>query len=305
MTRLPTLRRAAFGVLVTALAACGSASVPNATPTGAPSVASVASPTPAPATVSVDLVFTGSHPFVAKGSAGKCGTGHQFDGTAVFTFFATEADYPGFGDGFSMDELRPDFAEIKWALGGTTGWMGFKAGSIVLSADHLSVRVDGDLAGLDAEHVSGTVTCPAVLSPTVAPLSSDTVAFGQAFLAIVDPMRTEWCRGYALVLADYDAHPDGTLAGQKQAYGIIGQALANAAASLRALQPPAVVKNEFEALLPELDKFAVVGGAVTNMTSLTELSGVQAAANNELNVVGAFSGLVRAKLGLPPSAPCS
>jgi len=127
----------------------------------------------------------------------------------------------------------------------------------------------------------------------------------QAFLPIVDPMNAEYCRGYTLYKTDYDAHPPtGTLAGQKQAFGIIGMAMAAAATSLRALQPPAVVTNEFGALLGQLDKYAVAGKAVSSATSITAVSAAIAAANNELQGVFLLSGLIKAKLGLPPFPQC-
>lgn len=172
------------------------------------------------------------------------------------------------------------------------------------------VAVGGMLiVALAACSSASTPTAPSTATtpgPTVAITTAPAAAFGQAFLAIVDPMFTEYCRGYTLYRTDYEAHPPaGTLAGQKEAYAVIGQALANAAASLRALQPPAVVKNEFGALLAQLDKYAVAGGAVSSATSMTELSAATAAAYNELNGVSMLSGLARAKLGLPSSAPCS
>jgi hypothetical protein len=174
------LRRLTITVaIVVAVAACSSAPAavptPTATPiaataapvaatatpiavTAAPSFAPTTTPTAATAKVSVDLVFTGSKPFVAKGSAGQCGAAGGW-------FVATEADYPGFGIGFELFFSPPyNIVNIKWVLDAGHAYSNqFPKSGIVLSADKHSVRFDGDLApssGTGPEHVSGTITCP-------------------------------------------------------------------------------------------------------------------------------------------------
>jgi hypothetical protein len=90
------------------------------------------------------------------------------DGTFSFGFEATEADYPGLGTDYSMANLSADFVDIKWAVDATTAYFNAQETSIVLSADHHSVRIDGNLApgqvGTNPpsgpEHLSGTISCP-------------------------------------------------------------------------------------------------------------------------------------------------
>jgi hypothetical protein len=174
------LRRLTITVaIVVAVAACSSAPAavptPTATPiaataapvaatatpiavTAAPSFAPTTTPTAATAKVSVDLVFTGSKPFVAKGSAGQCGAHGGW-------FYATEADYPGFGIDFDLSFSTPVNPFIKWNLDAAGhGYSNqFPKSGIALSADKHSVRFDGDLSpsvGTGPEHVSGTITCP-------------------------------------------------------------------------------------------------------------------------------------------------
>jgi hypothetical protein len=117
----------------------------------------------------VDLVFTGSHPFVAKGSAGQC------LGGGFFEFIATEADYPGFGQGFevSNDALTGPF--LKWAADTYAYGRAYKVVNNVLvfttvmsfSADGRTMQINGPLAPFTGpngtsgpESVSGTITCP-------------------------------------------------------------------------------------------------------------------------------------------------
>jgi hypothetical protein len=167
-------------IAAAALAACSStpasstavsaqASVGAGGSPGSASVASsAASAAPSAGSVAVDLVFTGTKAFVAKGSAGRCIVVKRSDGTFSFGFEATEADYPGLGTDYSMANLSGTSVDIKWAVDATTAYFNAAETSIVLSADHHSVRIDGDLApgqvagGPPAgpEHLSGTISCP-------------------------------------------------------------------------------------------------------------------------------------------------
>ena len=148
--------RGAMWALIVCAAALTSGASPAAAITTAPSAALTAAPLTA--LPSVDLVFTGSHPFVAKGSAGKCGD------PVSHWFYATEADYPGFGIGFELFFYANGDGDIKWNLDKATAYTDqFPNSAIVLSADKHSVRFDGDLApssGTGPEHVSGTIVCP-------------------------------------------------------------------------------------------------------------------------------------------------
>lgn len=161
---------------VVVMSGCASSSVPPgaSTPTGnasQPAASSVASTeaSAASGTTAVDLVFTGSKPFVAKGSAGRCIIVPRSDGTVSFGFEATEADYPGLGQSYSMANLSGDYVDIKWAIDGQAAYnRPSQGGSVILSADHHSVQIDTDLAPAGPagaprpgpEHVSGTISCP-------------------------------------------------------------------------------------------------------------------------------------------------
>lgn len=114
--------------------------------------------------VAVDLVFSGTLPFTAKGSAGQCMLGtSSADGSVVFAFSATEADYPGLGDGFYLngDAASSKLSE-KWLSSEVPSVGDLPEGSFTFSADHKSVTLDADLpGGIDKpEHLSGTIACP-------------------------------------------------------------------------------------------------------------------------------------------------
>ncbi|HUQ44464.1 MAG TPA: hypothetical protein VM451_08690 [Candidatus Limnocylindria bacterium] len=169
--------------LVATLAACAapSAGTPSSS-TGVPipnatSGASVAPPgaTTVGATTSgggggtamVDLTFTGTYAFTAKGTAGRCILFARQDGTTAFGFEATEADYPGLGKSYSMAEFN-GFADVKWVKDDAVGYANNIDSTITLTPDHRGVSIDQDLSpftpegGVPAgpEHVKGTITCP-------------------------------------------------------------------------------------------------------------------------------------------------
>lgn len=116
----------------------------------------------------VDLTFTGTKAFTAKGSAGTCRLFKHGDGTVSFGFEATEADYPGIGQSFSMSNMSGAYVDIKWVIDATTSYGDSPKSPVVLSADHHSISVDMDLspftpqggAAAGPEHVKGTVACP-------------------------------------------------------------------------------------------------------------------------------------------------
>ena len=143
---------------------------PASGPADAPSVAASAAAS-APTSAgrpAVDLTFSGTTPFTAKGSVGRCiviGTGAD----TRFGFEATEAEYPGLGLSFSLAELNAGVVDLKWALSDGKSAYSFQPGSTAtLSSDHHSVQLDADLAPMSTpgtpkpgpEHVTGSVTCP-------------------------------------------------------------------------------------------------------------------------------------------------
>lgn len=156
-----------------ALAGCATTGSPaastNVTGSTAPSAtqaatsqAPAASSAPTTSKPAVDLTFTGVSSFVAKGTAGQCTLGKDAAGNVVnFGFGATQADYPGLGDGFYVSEGPAGFLTIKWLASAGVGYLNF--GDIVnaISADHHSVTLDADIKGSPGtEHVAGTIVCP-------------------------------------------------------------------------------------------------------------------------------------------------
>jgi hypothetical protein len=116
-------------------------------------------------------------PFTAKGTAGRCAMGTPAGGgLPIFGFEATEADYPGLGQSFSMLQFSGSnpYVDVKWVIddNNSYGQSGpvYTAGpnTITLSADHHTVTLDAQLSGLapqgkpvpGAEHVTGTIACP-------------------------------------------------------------------------------------------------------------------------------------------------
>jgi len=152
---------------------------PIATATAAGSAASPAAtaastPRPTAGSAQVDLTFTGTHQFTAKGSAGRCSLGTPAGGGLVlFGFEATEADYPGLSKSFSLLTFgqNPEYVDLKWVL--DNGGYGRPdnppdPADLTLSADHHTVALDVDLDQFGPqggpmpgpEHVSGAITCP-------------------------------------------------------------------------------------------------------------------------------------------------
>jgi hypothetical protein len=168
-------------VLLVGLAACSSpAAIPTAppvgataTPAGASSGATAAAATAGPAqtqagtrTPQVDLTFSGTVNFVAQGSKGTCQVGTASDGTFVFGFFMTEADFPGLGQSFQINEdLATHKVDMKWLTpGGAVPFFGIMTGGVTtISPDHHSITLDADLppSGDFTEHIKGSITCPA------------------------------------------------------------------------------------------------------------------------------------------------
>jgi hypothetical protein len=174
------LRRViAFLALLATLAACGPGAGTGGTtsPTTAATAADATTGATAPGattsgggggggTAQVDLTFTGTYSFTAKGTAGRCIVS---SGTpARFGFVATEADYPGLGKSYSMVEGTPGYVDIKWLKDDATSWGNRMGSQIQTTPDHHGVIIDEELApftpqgGVAAgpEHVKGTITCP-------------------------------------------------------------------------------------------------------------------------------------------------
>ncbi|MGZ4209651.1 MAG: hypothetical protein ACXVQX_03560 [Actinomycetota bacterium] len=105
----------------------------------------------------VDLVFTGSHPFTAKGTKGTCGSGN------VFSFGASEADYPGIGQSFSVTTFSNGYPDIKWVFDSKVVYGTSAHPTYGYSADRKTLTYDDDLghpSSTGPEHIHGTITCP-------------------------------------------------------------------------------------------------------------------------------------------------
>jgi hypothetical protein len=182
MIAFSILRQLAIGVaLVISVAACGSAASPTiapstaaataattastaptaaTTPTLAPTAAPSLAPTTAAALPAVDLIFTGTYSFIAKGSAGQCLNG-------PFNFQATEADYPGFGQAFEVWNDATTGSDLKW-VGDTYAYGRAFTTVMSLSADGRTMQISGPLQPFGPaggplsgpESVSGSITCP-------------------------------------------------------------------------------------------------------------------------------------------------
>lgn len=133
----------------------------------AASTAPTATPAPSKGTVAVDLVFTGTLPLTAKGAAGLCTLGHNSaDGSILFVFAATEADYPGLGQGLYLNEdIGTHRLNDKWlTVAGGPGYVGYvtEGQGVTYSSDHKSITIDADLntGNQPTEHVKGTISCP-------------------------------------------------------------------------------------------------------------------------------------------------
>ena len=175
-----TRRLSLLTVLLVGLAACSSpAAVPTAPPVGATATsapastaATTAAATAGPAqtqagakTPVVDLTFSGTVNFVAQGSKGTCQIGKASDGTFVFGFFMTEADFPGLGESFQISEdLASHKVDVKWITpGGAAPFFGIMTGGgVTIAPDHHSIALDADLppSGAFTEHIKGSISCP-------------------------------------------------------------------------------------------------------------------------------------------------
>jgi hypothetical protein len=165
-----------------ALAACSSptpAATPGASspvlvtpPAASPIETSPLATTPAPTAAggggnaNVNLTFTGTAAFDAKGTKGICKV-LQVNGTPRFGFEATDADYPGLGVSYSMVELNANSVDVKWLVNATTSYGNNPGSHIDLGADHRTITIDQDLVPFTAggvkagpEHVRGVISCP-------------------------------------------------------------------------------------------------------------------------------------------------
>ena len=140
---------------------------PAATTTGATAAATAPAATAGGGgTANVNLTFTGTSVFDAKGTKGTCKV-VTVNGAPHFGFEATDADYPGLGQSFSMAELNANVIDVKWVVDAKTAYGNNPASHIDLGSDHKLITIDQDLvpftsAGVTAgpEHVKGVVSCP-------------------------------------------------------------------------------------------------------------------------------------------------
>src|SRR5436853_1301739 len=117
--------RAAITILIVAACSSPAPSAGGASPASiaaSPSVVASSSASSGPASPSaatskaaatVDLVFMGDHPLTVKGSKG-CNLGTRPDGSKVFAFTASGADYPGLGEAFDIATERDGYIGVKW-----------------------------------------------------------------------------------------------------------------------------------------------------------------------------------------------
>ena len=157
--------RAGCVLVLVFMVACGSdggdtsssSSEPSSSASSSPS--SEASPSSNSATdlPEVDLTVTGKHPFVAKGSKGRCVVVNN-----QFGFELTGDDYPGAGLSFSVAELNP--TDIKWTFTRDEVIGNADGGILAVTPDHHSIAIDTDLTGPPdgavVGHVKGSITCP-------------------------------------------------------------------------------------------------------------------------------------------------
>ncbi len=166
-------------VLALGLAGCGGVTT-SAGASQAPASAAIASvspsvsagpsgpipstPTASGAGVSVNLTFTGTTPFKAIGSAGRCTPLAYGSNQTGLVFDANGGDYPGLGASFGVEVS--DLPNIKWQVQGDTYYIG--TSGLALSADHHTITLDVSLKGAvpagaiapGPEHVQGTIVCP-------------------------------------------------------------------------------------------------------------------------------------------------
>jgi hypothetical protein len=146
-------------------------STPGATNAATSGPATPGSATGAPSTAAgtpmVDLTFTGTFNFTAKGTKGRCIVVGRSDGTTAFGFEATEADYPGLGQSYSMGEFGG--VDVKWIKDEKSSWGNNPNATITVTPDHHGISIDQDLSPFTnmstgdkagPEHVKGTIACP-------------------------------------------------------------------------------------------------------------------------------------------------
>jgi hypothetical protein len=151
---------ATTAVVATAAATTGTVASPPPATSGP-----VATTKPGPKTPSVDLTFTGTVDFVAKGTKGTCQIGKSSDGSFVFGFYMKDADYPGLGESFQLNEdLASHKVDTKWITPkGNVPFFGIMpTAGVTISADHHSIQLDADLPPSEdkTEHVKGSISCP-------------------------------------------------------------------------------------------------------------------------------------------------
>ncbi len=125
-------------------------------------------PGPSSAAASVDLTLSGTVNVIAKGSKGRCVLIARSDGSLSFGFEMTEADYPGVGQSFSLGNFSGSYVDIKWVVDDKIAYGDASASPVILSADHHSVDLDGDLSAFTPqggspagpEHAKGHISCP-------------------------------------------------------------------------------------------------------------------------------------------------
>ena len=125
---------------------------------------SSSAPSAAGSGVLVDLVFSGTTPFTAKGTGGKCDPVYYGSNKVGRVFDAGDTEFPGLGMSFGAEVS--DLPNIKWWLHGDVYYIG--TSGLTLSADGHTITLDvGMLGAVPAgqtppgpEHVKGTVFCP-------------------------------------------------------------------------------------------------------------------------------------------------
>jgi guanyl-specific ribonuclease Sa len=136
----------------------------SGSPVASSAASSAASAAPSAGIVAVDLLFTGTLPVTAKGTAGQCMLGHSTaDGSVLFGFGAVEADYPGLAQGLYLNEDPGSHRLIlKWLAGGSYLVDQAEGQGFTYSSDHKSITLDLDLStgSQPKEHLKGTISCP-------------------------------------------------------------------------------------------------------------------------------------------------
>ncbi len=173
--------RAATGLVLVGLMAGGTVACSDDPKAAAPTTTVATTPTTEPTTSSsttvaptttaapagngtVNLTFTGTLVFTAKGQGGRC------DNTAhAFSFTMTKGDFPAAGESFVLTADTATDGAIRWDFGGDRRWASSGShASLIFSSDMRSVTIADDLvpqatasgATPGPVHVSGTIACP-------------------------------------------------------------------------------------------------------------------------------------------------